>query len=244
MVRDLAGSRRFYRELFGWEFTAGPQQLGPYVRAVVHGHEVAGLGETPVGRDFPAAWMPYLSSDDADTTADRIRQCGGTVAVGPLEFGDAGRLVVAADPGGATFGVWQGDGHSERRPLEAAAAGTPVWFELVTRTTTGPAAFYPSVFGYGTTSAPAPDEGGRLTLLLEDRPVATVRGTDGTRPSAHGPHWKTCFAVDDTEIAAQRAVDLGGRLVREPHRTPYGVRATVSDPEGAEFSVLQTDRAG
>lgn len=241
MARDLPGSRGFYRELFGWEFTAGPQQLGPYVRAVLHGHEVAGLGETPAGRGIPVAWMPYLASDDADATADRIRLCGGTVAVGPLDFGSSGRLLVAADPGGAVFGVWQGDEHGAPGPVEAAP-GTPVWFELVTHTTAGPAVFYPSVFDYGTKPDPAPDEADRLTLLLGDRPVATVRGTDGARPSAHGPHWKTCFAVRDTEATARLAVELGGRLMREPHRTPHGVRATVSDPEGAEFSLLQTDR--
>jgi len=238
MVRDLAGSRDFYQGLFGWEFTAGPQQLGPYVRAVLDGREVAGLGETPAGRRFPVAWMPYLASDDADDTADRIRLCGGTVAVGPLDFGDSGRLVVAADPGGATFGVWQGDGHAGLGTT-VTAPGTPVWFELVTHTTAGPRAFYPSVFGYGTTPDPAPDEQDRLTLLLGDRPVATVRGTDGVRPSANGPHWKTCFAVRDAEGAVRRALELGGRTVREPHRTPHGVRATVADAEGAEFSVLQ-----
>ncbi|MDT0378374.1 VOC family protein [Streptomyces sp. DSM 42041] len=238
MVRDLDRSRDFYQGLFGWEFTAGPQQLGPYVRAVLDGREVAGLGETPAGRRFPAAWTPYLASDDADETAGLIRLCGGTVAVGPLDFGDTGRLVVAADPGGAAFGVWQSDEDTGLQVVENAP-GTPVWFELLTHTTAGPGAFYPSVFGYGTEPDPDGDEQDRLTLLVGDRPVATVRGTDGARPSAHGPHWKTCFAVRDAEDTVRRARELGGRLVREPHPTPYGVRATVADAEGAEFSVRE-----
>lgn len=241
MVHDLAGSQEFYGGLFGWEFTAGPRQLGPYVRAVLDGREVAGLGETPVGRQFPVAWMPYLASDDADATADLIRVCGGTVAVGPIDAGPTGRLVVAADPGGASFGVWQGADHTGLVPSETGGPGTPTWFELVTHTTTGPGVFYPAVFGYGTT--PMPGEQDRLTLSLDDRPVASVHGTDGEQPSAHGPHWKTCFAVRDTESAVRRAAALGGRLIREPHRTPHGIRATVWDPEGAEFSVLQRDPA-
>jgi uncharacterized protein len=240
MVRDLAGSRDFYQGLFGWEFTAGPEQLGPYVRAVLEGCEVAGLGEMPAGGRFPVAWLPYLASDDADATADLIRQCGGTVAVGPLDAGAAGRLVVAADPGGAVFGVWQSAGYDGPEPARPGAPGTPTWFELVTHTATGPEAFYPAVFGYGTGTSHQDGED-RLTLCLEGRPVATVRRTDGAQVSAHGPHWKTCFAVRDAEAAVRRTAELGGELLREPHRTPHGIRATVTDPEGAVFSVLQRE---
>jgi uncharacterized protein len=244
MVHDLAGCQEFYRGLFGWEFTAGPRQLGPYVRAVLDGREVAGLGAMPAGRDFPVAWVPYLATDDADATADLIRVYGGTVAVGPVDAGPGSRLVVAADPSGAAFGVWQSDDHCRFGPAEAGAAGTPTWFELVAHGTAGPGAFYPAVFGYGTGPAPADDERDRLTLSLGDLPVATVRGTEGEQPSAHGSFWKTCFAVHDTEAAVGRVVELGGRVVREPRRTPYGLRATVADPEGARFSVLEREAGG
>lgn len=41
MVHGLAATQDFYGALFGWEFQPGPQQLGPYVRALLNGREVA-----------------------------------------------------------------------------------------------------------------------------------------------------------------------------------------------------------
>ena len=36
----VEAAQRFYGGLFGWEFDAGPTQLGPYVRALRDGHPV------------------------------------------------------------------------------------------------------------------------------------------------------------------------------------------------------------
>lgn len=242
MVRDLPGSRDFYQALFGWEFRAGPQQPGPYVRAVLDGREVAALGETAPGRESRIAWIPYLASDDADATADRIRACGGTVAVGPLDSGQAGRMAIAADPAGASFGVWQAGTHLGPGAGEADRAGTPVWFELLAARTSAVARFYPAVFGYDVAETGGEDED-ELTLRLAGHVVAGVRGVGDTLPAGHPPYWETCFAVADAEAAVHRVTELGGRLVQEPRETPYGRRATVLDPEGARFSVLTRDAA-
>lgn len=120
IVHGLTATQEFYSRLFGWEFQPGPEQLGPYVRALLHGKEVAGIGQLPPGRHLPIAWTTYLATEDADTTAEAIRSCGGTVAVGPLDAGHAGRLLLASDPSGAVFGVWQAAEH-----LGTALMGTP-----------------------------------------------------------------------------------------------------------------------
>ncbi|MCF6522780.1 VOC family protein [Streptomyces sp. JJ36] len=241
MVRDLARTRDFYHALFGWEFRTGPQPLGPYVRAVLGGREVAGLGEMARGRDFRSAWIPYLAGDDADGTAALIRDCGGTVAVGPLDADSAGRMAVAADPSCATFGVWQAGTHPGMGAGEAGAPGTPVWFELTTREAAPAAKFYSAVFGFDTaeTGREDPEEGDLLVLRLRSRPVASVRGVGSALPRGQMPQWETCFAVTDPDAAAHRAAELGGRVVREPRDLPYGRRATVVDPEGARFSVIR-----
>lgn len=89
IVHGLSTTQKFYAGLFGWEFGPGPQQLGPYVRALIDGKEVAGIGQLPPERHLPVAWTTYLATDDADVTAETIRSCGGTVAVGPLDAGEA-----------------------------------------------------------------------------------------------------------------------------------------------------------
>lgn len=140
MVHGMATTQEFYGELFGWEFQPGPRQLGPYARALLDGHEVAGIGQLPPDRHLPIAWTPYFASDDVNHTAESVRHCGGTVGVGPLDAGEAGRLVIASDPTGAVFGVWQTAAH-----LGTAlhgVHGTPVWIELVTRDTESVVKFY------------------------------------------------------------------------------------------------------
>jgi predicted enzyme related to lactoylglutathione lyase len=266
LVHGLAEGQEFYHELFGWEFSSGPQQLGPYVRALLDGQEVAGLGEIARGRRLNVAWLPYLASDDADATAALIRERGGTVAVGPLDADSAGRMAVASDTVGATFGVWQAATQLGMRSGVAGAPGTPVWYELVVRDTTVAGNFYPSVFGFVPGKPAVPDgartevgvggrsnasvdeassvggdDGGGLdyvTLYLDGTPVAGVHGVGRTLARRRGPHWKTYFAVADTDASLQRVVELGGQVVDASRDSPFGRVATVADREGAEFSLI------
>lgn len=239
MVHDLAATQDFYRSLFGWEFTPGPQQLGANVRAVLHGHEVAGISALPPERHLPVAWTTYLASDDPDDTAEHIRSCGGTVAVGPLDSGEAGRLLIASDPAGAVFGVLQGRGCPGPRDL--GAPGSPVWHELITYETATIGKFYEAVFDYaGEPSSPADLD--TLTMRLRDEPVVVVRGMGSALPRDRGPHWLTHFAVPDADEAAHRVVELGGHILRAPYDGATGRLATVADPEGAVFTVVRLAR--
>ncbi|MDQ1007854.1 putative enzyme related to lactoylglutathione lyase [Streptomyces sp. V4I23] len=244
MVHDLDATQEFYASLFGWEFTPGPQQLGPYVRGLLDGKVVAGIGRLPADRHLPVAWTPYLATDDADATAEAIRSACGTVGVGPLVAGDEGRLAIASDPVGTVFGVWQAAAHTGT--AVHGAHGTPVWNELVARDTSV-SKFYQVVFGHeARASVPsgADDsaEKDRLTLLVGGRPVASVHGVGNALPRDRGPHWMTYFEVEDPDAAARRVVELGGRVIRPPGPGTAGREATVADPEGAVFTVVRTER--
>ncbi|MFE7120693.1 VOC family protein [Streptomyces sp. NPDC057654] len=238
MVHSLAATQEFYSGLFGWTYHSGPGQLGPYVRAELDGRPVAGIGELPPGRQLPVSWTTYLASDDADATAERIRCCGGTVGVGPLEAEEEGRLVIAMDPSGATFGVWEG-----RRHLGAQGAGvpgTPVWHELLTAETTMIAKFYESVFGYETEAVVAADFD-YLTLNVNGAPAAAIHGVGNALPRDQGPRWMTYFETADTDAAAGLVAELGGQVLAPPRDAAPGRLATVADPEGAVFSLLRSD---
>ncbi|MEU7169579.1 VOC family protein [Streptomyces morookaense] len=237
LVHDLEATKDFYSGLFGWDYyNPGPRQLGPYVRATIDGRDVAGIGELPPDRQLRIAWTTYLASDDADAAAEWIRCCGGTVGVGPLAADDAGRLVLASDPAGALFGVWQGQDLVGHGP--AGTPGVPVWHELVTHQGTSVVKFYQSLFGYET-KASGGLESDMLTLHLDGRPVAAIRSAG---PGLRMPLWMTYFEVTDVDAAARRVVELGGRIDEAPHRGPAGRQATVEDPEGAVFTLLQSGR--
>lgn len=237
MVHDLAATQEFYGALFGWEFRPGPQQLGPYVRALLDGKEVAGIGQLPPDRHLPIAWTTYLATDDADATAESIRHCGGTVGVGPLDAGEAGRMAIASDPAGAVFGVWQGGAHLGA--VVAGPPGTPAWNELVTRETSAVGKFYQAVFGYAMEPAAGADPD-HVRLCLDGHPVASLHGVGSALPRDKGAHWMTYFEAADVDAAAARVAGLGGRVLTEPHTTASGRVAMVADPEGAVFTLLRS----
>ncbi|MET9646404.1 VOC family protein [Streptomyces syringium] len=240
LVHDLEAIQDFYSGLFGWSYySPGPRQLGPYVRATIDGRDVAGIGELLPDRRLSTTWTTYLASDDADASAEWIRCSGGTVGVGPLTAEDAGRLVLASDPAGAPFGVWQGQ--ELVGPALVGVPGTPVWHELITYETAAVVKFYQALFGYETVSAD-PLDTDYLTLLVDGRPVAAIHGVGAALPRRRGPHWMTYFEVADTDAAARRAGELGGRVLLPPQEGRTGRVATVADPEGAVLTLLRTTR--
>ncbi len=227
-------AREFYGALFGWEFVPGPRRLGRYVLALLDGQRVAGLGE---GGDTPhraVSWTTMLAADDVDAAAESVRECGGTVGVGPLDADEEGRFAVAVDPSGAVFGLWQGE-----RLVGADLTGEPgtvAWSELITRDAPRVADFYRAVFGYGV----GPSSGGepdRLLLHVDGRPTAAVRGVRRL-PLDRGAHWRTYFEVADPDAVTRQVTALGGRVLDLPHDSRYGRTAAVADPEGAAFALI------
>ncbi|MFC8791563.1 VOC family protein [Streptomyces cinereoruber] len=236
MVHGLDATQEFYRALFGWEFVPGPEQLGPYVRALLGGKEVAGIGRLPADRHLRIAWTPYLATEDADETAEGVRGCGGTVAVGPLDAGEAGRMAICSDPMGAVFGIWQAEAH--HGTATAGPPGTPVWNELLTyETSIGK--FYRTVFGFELEPADPPGDD-YTTLFVDGTPVASLHGVGDALPRDRGPHWMTYFEVADVDAAARLVVELGGRVLSPPRDGTAGRLALVADPEGAVFTLVRS----
>jgi uncharacterized protein len=63
---------------------------------------------------------------------------------------------------------------------------------------------------------------------------------DEVPPEAPGAFWSVYFAVTDCEAAVQRAVALGGTILRPTTEIGTGDKfAVVSDPTGATFQLMQ-----
>jgi uncharacterized protein len=233
-VADIPKAQAFYSGLFGWDIQDTGPEGGGYCMAVVGGLPVAGLG-SQADPDSGTYWTTYLASADADATAAKIKAAGGQVVMEPFDVMDVGRMFIAADPGGAMFGVWEARTHTGMRL--ANEPGSLIWSENLSRNYEASKAFYGTVFGYQFGDIGA--EGMQYaTLDLDGRPVGGIGAIGAEQPAETPAAWGTYFAVADTDAAVAKVTELGGRVVAPAWDSPYGRMAVVSDDQGAVFSLM------
>ncbi|MFF2660943.1 VOC family protein [Kitasatospora sp. NPDC058032] len=238
---DQQAALDFYRDLFGWQGEVGPAEFGGYAVCSLNGKPVAGImsrseaGES--GQPLPpVSWTTYLATDDADAAALAVVGAGGAIIHPVVEVGGTGRMLVAADPTGAVFGVWQ--------KLEFIGAGivnepgSLVWNELNTTDTAAAGRFYQQAFGL----RPGTIQGmeGFYSLNVGDHTVGGMQPVAGYLAPGTPSHWMAYFSVDDTDSTVDALVKAGGSVIQPPFDMQAGRMAVVRDPQGAVFSVTST----
>jgi predicted enzyme related to lactoylglutathione lyase len=239
-AEDVARAATFYSTLFGWETQVGPPETGGYVMCEVQGRPVAGIGPKQGPPEAPAAWTTYLAADDADATTAKVTAAGGAVLAEPFDVMDVGRMSVAADPGGAVFGIWQARSHSGMRL--ANEPGTVCWNENMSRNFEANKAFYSAVFGYGYDDMSSADFS-YATFKTTGDPIGGIGDLGTMAPPETPAHWMTYFGVDDADEAAETAIKLGGSVMRPAWDTPYGRMAILADDQGAVFAIMAMSQA-
>ena len=222
---DIGASREFYAALFGWEYFVGPPESGHYTQALLRGQGVAGMIQQT---DAPVAWTTYLKADDAAVTHKAIVEHGGQPMTEVIDVMGEGKMLVATDPTGGVFAVWEPGRHIGARIV--SEPGTWIWNELSTPNAARAREFYAGVFGLEI-AEPFPDFD-YTPLNVEDRPVGGIF----TVPDAQ-PEWRVYFAVADTDATTAIADSNGATVVSEPTDTPFGRVARIQDPQGAVFSL-------
>jgi predicted enzyme related to lactoylglutathione lyase len=124
-TRDVEAAKRFYGAVFGWEtlsLGAGEmwtrpgygdhlEESNPDLRKQMAeggappGFEDVVAAINPIRddeADMPANWSVTFSVDDADATAEKATELGGSVVAPPMDAPWV-RMTVLADPQGATF---------------------------------------------------------------------------------------------------------------------------------------------
>src|SRR5690242_18929737 len=87
----------------------GPDS-GNYVIFSLDGSDTGGCyGITPqmAQQGIPPHWMIYVAAKNADETASKAAEAGGTVIAAPFDVYDFRRMAVLQDPTGAMFSIWQ-----------------------------------------------------------------------------------------------------------------------------------------
>jgi predicted enzyme related to lactoylglutathione lyase len=222
---DVAGARSFYEGLFGWE----ADDVDGYVLWRLGGRIVSGLHEHSY--EEGTGWTSNVSVDDVDAAAERARELGAAVVVEPVEIPGTGKVSSIRDPAGAELALWQPLAHAGAQIVNEV--GTWSWNELVAADLQAAAMFYGDLFGWGAEAAPGPIA--RLGFSMGHLLIGGAHEpTPGEDPR---PRWTVSFRVADTDESADRAEQLGGRIVLPPMDIPLGRIAIVSDPAEATFTL-------
>jgi predicted enzyme related to lactoylglutathione lyase len=237
---DPAAAQDFYTQLFDWEgavLTAGPAGTFTILRRA--GEDAAILYRQTAQARAAAArphWTTYISVEDAEATAARADDLGGAqVFRAPFDVVDAGRVAAIRDPTGAILSLWQ-----PRARIGATVVnevGALCWNELATTDVARVKSFFGELVGWSYQTDPA----GYTTITNAGRATGGIREQamdqrDGT------PAWLPYFEVKGSEVAARRALQLGARGAAPSTDSPLGRLAVITDPQGAEFAVLEPHR--
>ncbi|MFD8547145.1 VOC family protein [Streptomyces sp. NPDC059649] len=246
MCKDVEGAKSFYGEVLGWTFGEAASEFGNYTQAYSDGKAVAAVvPPMPGGDDVPSAWCLYFAAPDVAHTAEKIKGAGGTLLMEPMQVGSFGSMVLAKEPSGAVFGVWQaGEHHGFEKVAEP---GAYCWAEVFTRAPEKADAFLTAVFPYSARKIePGDDPEAQgmdfkvFSLGGSGNPVLGRMKMGDEFPAEIPSYIQVYFAVPNCDDAVATAKRLGGRLHFGPMDTPFGRFAALTDPQGAAFAVIDT----
>ncbi|MCY1241639.1 putative glyoxylase CFP32 [compost metagenome] len=147
-------------------------------------------------------------------------------------------MVFVAPPGGGTTGVWQPGTHTGTARYNQA--GALAWAELLTPEPQAAVAFFQQLFGHDVTEYPQDDGGTYTTLMVHGAEVAGIARVPGDAQDTLEPGWQVYFGVSDVAEAVAAAMAAGGVVLVEPDDIDEaGTIATLRDPQGGVFSVLE-----
>jgi len=114
------------------------------------------------------------------------------------------------------------------------------WNELMTTDVEGAKAFYTKLLGWTTEDQPMPSMGMTYTLVKAgDRPVGGIMPMPPDAGKDMPSVWGSYVNVQDVDVSAQKAMELGGRIYKEPTDIPgVGRFCVVGDPQGAFLALI------
>ena len=243
MTSDVEGATRFYTSLFGWTAEGSHDDDGAwiYTNFRLGGKVAAGLGRQPeemTAAGMPPTWATYVATDDVDATTARVEQAGGTVMMPGMDVMDVGRMAIYGDPAGAVVSAWQAGSH--RGAQVCNEPGTWSWNELMTRDLEAASAFYSAVFGWEYDDMPMPYGTYRVVRGGDEGGLGGLMSMPPNVPDDIPSYWTVYFTTADLDASVERVKELGGALVHGPDdMAGVGRMATVSDPQGGVFMLMQ-----
>lgn len=243
MTSDAPAAEAFYRSVCGWTaadagmpgmaytlLSAGPTMIGGLMALP---EEAAKMGARP-------AWLGYIGVDDVDAWAAKVTAAGGSIHKAPEDILGVGRFAAAADPHGAAFILFKGNGEAPT-PVPPGTPGHVGWHELHAGDGAAAFAFYAGLFGW--TLSSEMDMGPMGSYRLFAAGGADVGGIMTKMPEMPVPSWVYYINVEAIDAAMARVTAGGGTVINGPMEVPGGQWILQGlDPQGAMFALVAPRR--
>jgi len=234
MTRNVPEAKRFYSELFGWQFEDTKRNDRPYALARLAGSPVAGIVDVTSMSAAGPQWLSFMAVADVDKAVASTQAEGALVLVPPRDLQAMARVAVIADPQGAPLGFAE-----LRRSVPDPAQPARhhfFWQEYLARDAGQALAFYKRLGGYESAVSES-------RLGVDYHVLRKTRGRAGLfqlPPEAADvrPNWLPYVLVDDPGVLAARVTALGGRvLVAAAPERRNGSLVVIADPGGAPLAL-------
>ncbi len=235
---DPKQAQDFYTRLFGWETEVFTPGEADYTMISAGGESHGGFGKAMEGAP-PPHWLSHVRVESVDGTIEKAKGAGGTLAAGPFDMAEVGRMAIIADPQGAYVSIYQPAGDDGPN-----SGGVFVWDELATSDVDGAQRFYEEVFGWTTNDMGAEYGGYRIFNRGETAGENGIAGLMAVPGQSIPAHWQPYVAVDVPDATAAKEAELGGTALMEPTDVPkVGRIAVLRDPQGATFGIIKPQPA-
>lgn len=234
VTHDVDAVKRFYGELFEWEFRSLDPATDVYTLIEHEGTPIGGIAfsdRLKEGINDPR-WIGYLSVDDVDRAVEQVRVAGGTIHAEARELADRGRMAVVGDPQGAVVALvrtTRGD-----PPDGEFVYGRLGWNELWAADVPAAVSFYRSLVDYREEAVDSESRGEYHVMRTGDEARA---GILRIRWAGVRPNWLPYVIVEDPAAVEARVTSLGGQVLLSYRDVPRGQAAILADPSGAAIGV-------
>ena len=243
---DQAAATDFYAKIFGWSANNIP--MGPdgvYTIFELEGRAAAAgcmLRPEQLSRGVPPHWNLYIAVENADATAARSAQLGGTVLAPPFDVFDAGRMAALQDPTGAAFCIWQPNRNQGTGII--GTHGTLCWADLSTPDRERAGQFYSDLFGWQMMKEDEDSAHNYWHIKNGEEFIGGIPPASQHQSGAPA-HWLVYFTVSDCDATAATAKNLGATLYLPPTDfEDVGRISVMADPQGAAFAIFKAAARG
>jgi hypothetical protein len=240
---DPAAAKKFYNAVLGWDAVDVPAgDSMTYTMFKLNGNDVAGMGELQdeqKEQGVPPHWMSYITVDDVDAMAEKVKALGGKVILPPYQVMENGRMIIIQDTVGAQVALWQPGTHAGAGIINTY--GAMIWNELQTTDAKKAIPFYKDLFGWKI----EPDDTGDYYYISNNgRMNGGILPMDADEYAGIPAHWMIYFNVKDIDTAHKAVTSTGGETMMDINEAPgVGKFVMVKDPAGAMLTIMQSDNA-